>query len=327
MNQAKRNLHCIMRISTTISLLAAIIASHCAAQVLVSEAELARPAIIKKGTLGLDLCETTPFVFHDHLYRLEWFRNGSILRIMDHETHKEISRFAPKHRFPCAYVEKDTVYVVGTKETHGWYGETLTMFFSKDLTNWTERPLFHKEGMGICNTSLCKTGDGYVMSIEQTSPGGFPARFLESKDLVTWTLMPEECRHQLGRYNAAHCLRWLDGWYYLFYLEADKPHGYEQYVTRSRDLIHWESSPLNPVLAASSEDKLILNPLLTGQDRADIAKNGDSNNSDIDFCESKGRLIINYCWGTQGGPGHEYVAEAEFKGSLAEFLTGWFPKK
>ena len=32
------------------------------------------PIIVKKGTLGLDLCETTPFVFHDHLYRLEWFR-------------------------------------------------------------------------------------------------------------------------------------------------------------------------------------------------------------------------------------------------------------
>ena len=39
------------------------------------------PLITKKGTLGLDLCETTPFVFRDRLYRLEWFRNGSILRI------------------------------------------------------------------------------------------------------------------------------------------------------------------------------------------------------------------------------------------------------
>jgi len=284
-----------------------------------------RPVIVKKGTLGLDLCETTPFVFHDHLYRLEWFRNGSILRIMDHDTHREVSRFGPKHRFPCAYVKGDTVYVVGTKETHGWYGDTLTMFLSQDLTNWTERTAFHHSGMGICNTSVCKTRDGYAMSIEQTSPGGFPARFLESKDLMTWTLLPEECRHNLGRYNAAHCLRWRDGCFYLFYLEAGKPHGYEQYVTRSRDLVRWETSPLNPVLAASPEDKLVLNPLLTDQDRVHIAKNGDSNNSDIDFCEYHGRLIINYCWGTQGGPGHEYIAEAEFAGSEAAFLTAWFP--
>lgn len=284
------------------------------------------PVILKRGTLGLDLCETTPFVFHDRLYRLEWFRNGGILRIMDHDSHQEVSRFGPKHRFPCAFVERDTVYVVGTKETHGWYGDTLTMFVSKDLTNWTQSTLFTKTGMGICNTSLCKTGNGYAMSIEQTSPAGFPARFLESQDLVSWTLLPEECRHALGRYNAAHCLRWYNGWFYLFYLEADKPHGYEQYITRSRDLIRWQTSSLNPVLAASPEDKLVLNPLLTEKDRADIARNGDTNNSDIDFCEYKGRLIINYCWGTQGGPGHEYVAEAEFLGTQAAFLSGWFPE-
>ena len=282
-----------------------------------------KPRITKLGTIDVDLVETTPIVFHNKLYRLEWFRSGSILRIMDHDTHREVSRFGAKHRFPCALVEGDTAYVVGTKETHGWYGDTLTMFTSKDLKNWTECPSFNKSGMGICNTSLCKTGDGYVMSIEQTSPGGFPARFIESKDLVNWNLMPEEYRHALGRYNAAHCLRWHDGWFYLFYLEAGKPHGYEQYVTRSRELIRWETSQLNPVLTASPDDKLILNPLLTEQDRADIAKNDDSNNSDIDFCEYEGRLIISYSWGNQQGA--EHLAEAVYDGTVSQFLSGWFP--
>lgn len=289
------------------------------------------PLITKIGTLGLDLCESTPFVFKGNVYRLEWrrpkdFMNGNgYLRIMDRDTHREISRFGAQYRFPCALVEGDTVHVVGTRETHGWYGDTLTMFESKDLVTWKERPLFHQPGLGICNTSLSKTDNGYIMSIELTNPAGFPARFLTSKDLATWNLMPEDHRHQLGRYNAAHCLRWHDGWFYLFYLEAGKPRGYEQYVTRSRDLIRWDPSPLNPVLAASPEDKLVLSPLLTETDRAAIAQNGDTNNSDIDFCEFKGRLIINYCWGTQGGPGHEYLAEAEFAGTQAAFLSGWFP--
>ncbi len=286
---------------------------------------MTQPVIVKQGTLGLDLCESTPFVLHDKLYRLEWFRTGSILRIMDHDTCQEVSRFGPKHRFPCAFVLDDTVHVVGTKETHGWYGDTLTMFTSKDLVTWREQRLFNLPGMGICNTSLCRAGNRYVMSIEQTSPPGFPARFLESRDLHTWTLLPESCRHALGRYNAAHCLRWHADWFYLFYLEEGKPLGYEQYVTRSRNLIDWETSPLNPVLAASPEDKRVLNPLLTESDRAAIACNGDTNNSDIDFCEFQGRLIINYCWGTQGGPGHEYLAEAEFNGTEADFLCGWFP--
>ncbi|MCX6922411.1 MAG: hypothetical protein NT154_04235, partial [Verrucomicrobia bacterium] len=151
----------------------------------------------------------------------------------------------------------------------------------------------------------------------------FHAQFLESKDLLTWTMLPEEQRHNLGRYNAPHCLRWHQGWFYLFYLEAGKPHGYEQYVTRSRDLIHWEPSPLNPVLAASPEDHIIFNPSLTVAEREKVAKAQDINNSDIDFCEYKGRLIINYSWGNQQGV--EFLAEAEFDGTLERFLTGWFP--
>ena len=290
-----------------------------------SQSASQRPVIQKQGTIGIDLCETTPFVFQGRLYRLEWFRNGSILRIMEHGTGKELSRFGAKHRFPCAYVKGDTVYVVGTKETAEWCGNVLTMFTSKDLVHWRERTAFVLDlnGTNICNTSICRVEDRYVMSIEVTKPGGFPARFIESKDLNTWTLMPAEHTHALGRYNAAHCLRWHRGWFYLFYLEAGKPHGYEQYVTRSRDLITWQTSPLNPVLAASPQDKQIANPRFTSQQRSHIANAKDINNSDIDFCQFNGRLIINYSWGNQGGT--EFIAEAQFDGTTAQFLEGWFP--
>ena len=47
------------------------------------------------------------------------------------------------------------------------------------------------------------------------------------------------------------------------------------------------------------------------------------NNSDIDFCEFEGDLVINYSWGNQEGI--EFLSEARFDGSLAAFLTGWFP--
>ena len=283
------------------------------------------PIIIKKGTLGLDLCESTPFVFKAKVYRLEWFRNGSVLRIMDRDAGQEISRFGAKHRFPCAYAEGDTVYVAATKETQEWTGDTLTLFTSKDLTNWSERIIFkHPQGKPFCNTSLCKADDRFVMSYEQNE-NGFHAQFLESKDLLSWTMLPNEQRHNLGRYNAPHCLRWHQGWFYLFYLEAGKPRGYEQYITRSRDLIRWEPSPLNPVLAASPEDHLVLNQKLTEADRSKVAKAQDLNNSDIDFCEYQGRLIINYSWGNQQGV--EFLAEAEFDGTPEQFLTGWFPEE
>ena len=152
-----------------------------------------RPLISKKGTIDIDLCETTPFLFHGKLYRLEWFRSGGYLRIMDHDAQTEVSRFGAHHRFPCAYAEGDTVYVIATTEDKGWCGTSLTLYTSKDLQHWDEVEAFHDASFKICNTSLCKAGDRYLMSIE-LAVGGFAGRFLESTDLIHWTLMPTECR-------------------------------------------------------------------------------------------------------------------------------------
>lgn len=57
--------------------------------------------------------------------------------------------------------------------------------------------------------------------------------------------------------------------------------------------------------------------------RERIAKAVNLNNSDIDFCEWRGRLIINYSWGNQQGV--EHLAEGRYEGTLAQFLRGWFP--
>ena len=84
-----------------------------------------------------------------------------------------------------------------------------------------------------------------------------------------------------------------------------------------------ESSPLNPVLRASDEDRQIANLSLTPEQRERVREAENTNNSDIDFCEYQGHLVINYSWGDQHGV--EHVAEARFDGTLAEFLTGWFP--
>jgi len=151
----------------------------------------------------------------------------------------------------------------------------------------------------------------------------FTPRFLTSRDLKTFELTPKECTFGRERYSAPHCLRFFNGWYYCFYLEANKPKGYEQYLVRSKDLINWESSPLNPVLAASEEDKNIAGKNLTNEELAAIASAEDKNNSDIDFCEFEGKLIINYSWGNQKGM--EFLAEAVYDGSMGQFLESWFP--
>lgn len=281
-----------------------------------------RPLIRKLGTIDVDLCETTPFVFKGKLYRLEWHRKAKQLRIMDHDRQAEVSHFGEKHRFPCAFVEGDTVYVVATTEDKGWCGTTLMLYTSKNLTNWKEQVAYQNPAFSICNTSVCKADGRYVMALE-LAVGGYIGRFLESKDLVNWTLLPPDCK--LAGAGSPHLIRWHDGWFYMFSTVGGNPKGYVLLLKRSRDLKTWETSPFNPIMYGEDADKQIANPMLNEEQRANIAKAKNIDNSDIDLCEFGDKLIINYCWGNQVGT--EFIAEAEYEGALAQFLTGWFPAK
>ena len=77
------------------------------------------------------------------------------------------------------------------------------------------------------------------------------------------------------------------------------------------------------MLVASEQDKVIANPKLTAEQRRKIAGAVDRNNSDVDFCEFRGKMVITYSWGNQQGT--EFLAEAVYDGPLASFLKGLFP--
>lgn len=301
-----------------------------------TEETIKRPQIKKLGTIDCDLVETTPVVFQGRLYRFEYVRErykpnqsgDSYFRFIDHETGEASPAFAVGYHLGSAYVEGDTVYVTGVDI---WNGERIQMFASADLRNWISRTVIELPGYGIFNTSLCKAQDRYVLMYELGKPKEevgqrFTARFAISGDLHRWYITPEECNYDKSRYTAPHCLRYLDGYYYVFYVEElrsdNKPY-YETYVVRSKDLIAWESSPLNPVMQYSDDDKKIANPDLTAEQREHIAASVNVNNSDIDFCEFKGKVIINYAWGNQQGT--EFLAEAVYEGPEKAFLQGWFP--
>ena len=288
-----------------------------------------RPRIIKLGTIDCDLVEATPVVFRGRLLRFEWVRKGywsnelrdDYFHFVDPATGLATPAFAHGHEFGSAFVEGRTVYVTGTRDRN-----RIQMFASKDLKSWESWPVLNDPRFGVFNTSLCKARKEYVLMFEIDKPteqAGVPftARFLKSSDLRHWEITPPECNYSMDRYTAPHCLRYLDGWFYNFYLEAYK--GYEMRVVRSRDLIRWEPSPLNPVLRASEEDRRIVNSRLPPQLQQHVAVEKNINNSDIDFCEYKDRLIIHYSWGNQQGT--EFLAEAVYDGSEKEFLRGWFP--
>ena len=292
-----------------------------------------KPQIEKLGTYDCDMVETTPVVFHGTLYRFEYVRSGyhanctgdSYFRFVDHGTGKATAPFAQGYHLGSAFVEGETAYVTAVDI---WDGERIDVFASRDLERWTSWNALDLAGYGLFNTSLCRAGDQYVLMFEVGKPPEvcgvrFTACFAVSQDMHTWELTPPECTYAVDRYTAPHCLRFLDGYFYNFYLEQHQ--GYEQRVVRSQDLVHWEPSPHNPVLRASDDDRRIANPDLTAQQRRRIAAAININNSDIDFCEHEGRLIISYSWGDQHGI--EHLAEAVYEGTLEEFLLGWYDQE
>jgi hypothetical protein len=291
-----------------------------------------RPLIVKTGTIDCDLVETTPVVFKNKVYRFEYVRAGywnnktgnSYFRFIEHETGKATKSFASGFHLGSAYVHEDTIYVTAVNI---WDGEEVHIFSSADLENWDHRLAFKLTNFGIFNTSLTRAEKQFVLMFEIGRPEEeagkpFTARFAVSDDLRRWEILPTDHNYSRDRYTAPHCLRYLDGYYYDFYLEAYD--GYEMRVVRSKDLVNWESSPLNPVLKASAEDKFIANKSLTEEMCQKIAGAENCNNSDIDFCEHNGRLIINYAWGNQRGV--EFLAEASYEGTTEQFLRGWFPE-
>ncbi len=291
------------------------------------------PEIRKLGTLDLDMVEATPVVFKDRLYRFEYVRKDykpntsgdSYFRFIEVESGAATPAFAHGYDLGCAYAEGGSMWAFGVDQ---WDGTKVVAFRSTDLKGWEEHPALELPGWGLFNTSVCKAGDRYIMAIEVGKPPEvvgvpFTARFAESRDLKSWKLLPEDRVFTRERYSACPSIRFLDGLFYMTYLETKPGPRYETHLVRSKDLIHWESSPLNPVLVASEQDKRIANPRLTEEQRKRVAGAVDRNNSDVDFCEFRGRTVIYYSWGNQQGA--EFLAEASYDGSLGSFLRGFFP--
>lgn len=292
-----------------------------------------KPIIRKLGTIDCDMVETTPVVFKSRLYRFEYVRENhkpnkageAHFRFVDLESGEDTPPFALGQHLGSAYVEGERAFVFGVNE---WGGSTMSVFTSDDLVKWESRVALHLPGWGMYNSSVCRGGDRYVMAIELGEPPEevgvrFTMRFAESSDLIRWRLTPSECVFSKDRYTACPALRFFGGYYYMIYLEAKTGPTYDPHIVRTRDFVNWESSPFNPIMRFSEEDKKIANPNLTEEQRHRIASAVNRNNSDVDLCEFKGRTFIFYSWGNQVG--NEFLAEAVYDGTLESFLSGFFP--
>ncbi len=306
-----------------------------------------RPYIRKLGTIECNnIAETTPLIWKDELYRFEVVRRRSFtaanagtnwhdlkdspcLRFIHVRSNTSTPLFADDHTFGFPYVIDDTMYVV-SGASKNWGADKLDFFRSKDLVNWEKYAELPLPGYKIYNMNIAKMGDIYYLMIEISAPveeAGMPFtfRFLTSRDMTNWELTPPECVFQKDRYSGSPALYTLadDPHFYVGYLEAYPGYRFANSLARSTDLIHWEYSPINPVLMYNEfEDKQIGSPFLTPADRQRIKDALDINNSDMELCEYLGRTIIYYSWGDQKGT--EFLAEACYEGTMKEFLTAFF---
>lgn len=290
--------------------------------------------ITKKGTVKVDACESTPVVWKDMLLRLDVTdRNqGDKLRgqFFDYFTDKPIGNpMGFKMMFHSAYEENGIMYVIATDRTSP---NKLLIYESDDLMNWKETEIFTApDGWKLYNTSICSTPDNYIISVEVGGSAkeigiGFTIFYLKASktNIYKWSLIdPDKAVYTPERYSACPCIRWVDGYFYIIYLEELPMWCFAPYIVRTKDLVNYEMGLMNPIIAPSYEDKLEAIPgHLTDSEIQYIKETPDINNSDIDICEYHGKTYITYSWGIQLGK--EFLAHAEYDGSMKEFLESFF---
>lgn len=271
-----------------------------------------RPSpFVARELVGRDMCEVCPLVWKGRLCLLECRRpatGGALadyrLVLTDCETGQELCRFAQGYGLGCALVHDDTLYAFASRWTpESWCD--VTLFKSRDLKHWDSKLVLQGDREGVFNTSVCQGPDGFVMAYETNDPAypPFTVKFARSPDLETWTKLPQ-ATFGTNRYTACPCVRFANGYYYVLYLEHRTPrHYFETYVTRSRDLKHWELSAANPVLAPEGADEGI-------------------NASDPDLVEFGGKTYLYFAVGDQLTWAN--IKRVTYPGPMAAFFESWY---
>lgn len=302
--------------------------------------------LVKKGTLDLDVVESSPVVWQGRLLRFEWIRpNGSgggrgyygadtesgYFRFVDMETDQVVSsEFAQGKCYGCAYEENGVMYAFGSTWGEDYdHNNTIDVFWSKDLMHWESKEIIRiPEGIVIANSSVCKGRDGYNMIFEIFFPHqkeGLPwsVMYAKSPNLMDWTVLSEPIPqdYPVGCPVMRYCPK--DDHYYIISLEHLPYFRHVPYIMRTKDFEQFEMGLVNPVMFPDDHDKKIYYPdKFTPEEVKYIQGTPHNNVSDLDLCDFDGKTVILYSWGTQIG--REFLAMAEYDGTVEEFMRSFF---
>lgn len=224
--------------------------------------------------------------------------------LRDAETGDELARCAQGYGLASVIVQDQTLYIFASRWDRGDWKD-VTLFKSSDLIRWDKKPVILGENESLFNSSVCRGEDGFVMAYESNDPvyPPFTIKFAHSPDLEIWHKLPEAI-FGTDRYAACPAIRFVDGYYYVLYLEQRQPRWvFETYITRSKDLHHWELSASNPVLQAEGLEEGI-------------------NASDPDLIELQGKTYLYYSVGDQLT--WMNIKRAAYAGTIEAFLKSWY---
>ncbi|MEO2047314.1 MAG: alpha-L-fucosidase [Pirellulales bacterium] len=269
------------------------------------------PVLANSELILSDMCEISPFVWKGRLCRMECYRPGRggakedyYLLLRDEETDDELARFAVGYGLASCHVDRGVFYAFASRfEENNW--NDVTQFKSHDLKNWQQKVVLKQDNEHLFNSSVCAGPDGFTLAYESNDPTypGFTTKFARSDDLETWSKLPDAI-FGTNRYTACPTIRYVNGYYYVLYLEHRRPsHVFETYVTRSKDLLTWELSSANPVIAPTGLDEGI-------------------NTSDADVVEFDGKTFLYYAVGDQLT--WMNVKRAQFNGTLQKYYEQWY---
>ena len=269
------------------------------------------PILTNRELIMRDMCELSPVMWKGRLCHMECHRpaHGGVkedyyLLLRDVETGEEMTRFAVGYSLGSCHVHDGVFYAFASRFGDNDWND-VTLFKSADLNAWEHELVIRQESEHLFNSSVCEGPDGFLMAYEsndRTYPA-FTIKFARSDDLENWTKLPD-ATFGTNRYTACPCIRYVNGYYYVLYLETRAPlHYFETYITRSKDLKTWELSAGNPVLRPIGLDEGI-------------------NASDPEIIERDGKTYVYFAVGDQLT--WMNIKRAEFDGTLAQFYEHWY---
>lgn len=229
--------------------------------------------------------ESTPFVWNGKLKYIYSNRFGVVtpsIQIIDFET-KSIDAEIKGYILPSAEVINGVLTIYATDK---WdkVGGTIYKFTTNDLITFTKSIVLQADShTKVFNTSPA----GNILAYETSDGTYMGTKFIGSSAFI----------------HDAYCptLKFINGYYYLWFGTPYAANYYVTKIARSSDLINWTVS-----------DKVFLAP-----DESEL-----TNNSDMDLTEFNGQVYIFYNAGNQND--QFWITYATYSGTLQNLVGYYF---